>query len=125
MQSAGANSRNSTSVGFSSAARTCSSNLDKRGKNSTSGEAIGPFNSAPGLSRRSAASVFLPATASSASPATAAAVPADWRAFQGTCDLALAADVLYEQRYVGALLELLPHLAPEVLLADGNRQAFG
>lgn len=36
-------------------------------------------------------------------------------------DLALASDVLYEQRNASELLELLPRLAPEVLLADPGR----
>jgi predicted nicotinamide N-methyase len=46
---------------------------------------------------------------------------ADWRAFEGTFDLALAADVLYEERNVEPLLELLPRLAPEVMLAEPGR----
>jgi predicted nicotinamide N-methyase len=46
---------------------------------------------------------------------------ADWRSFAGCFDLVLAADVLYEQRNVRALLELLPRLAPEVLLAEPGR----
>jgi len=46
---------------------------------------------------------------------------ADWRTFAGTYDLALAADVLYEERNVDPLLELLPRLAPEVLLAEPGR----
>jgi predicted nicotinamide N-methyase len=36
-------------------------------------------------------------------------------------DLVLAADVLYERRYVELLLELLPRLGDEVLLADPGR----
>ena len=36
-------------------------------------------------------------------------------------DLALAADVLYEERNVEPLLELLPRLAPEVWLAEPGR----
>jgi predicted nicotinamide N-methyase len=36
-------------------------------------------------------------------------------------DLVLAADVLYEQRNVAALAELLPRLGGEVLLADPGR----
>jgi predicted nicotinamide N-methyase len=48
---------------------------------------------------------------------------ADWRAFGGSFDLALAADVLYETRNVAPLLELLPELAPEVLLAEPGRPA--
>ena len=46
---------------------------------------------------------------------------ADWRAFEGSFDLALAADVLYEERNVEPLLALLPRLAPEVLLAEPGR----
>jgi len=46
---------------------------------------------------------------------------ADWRRFQGDFDLVLAADVLYEERNVEPLLELLPRLAPEVLLAEPGR----
>jgi predicted nicotinamide N-methyase len=46
---------------------------------------------------------------------------ADWRAFGGDYDLALAADVLYEERNVEPLLGLLPRLAPEVLLAEPGR----
>ena len=49
------------------------------------------------------------------------AVRADWRRFEGRFDLALAADVLYEQRNVGPLLALLPSLASEVWLADPGR----
>lgn len=47
----------------------------------------------------------------------------DWRTFAGSFDLALAADVLYEQRNVEPLLELLPILAPTVLLAEPGRPA--
>jgi hypothetical protein len=36
-------------------------------------------------------------------------------------DLVLAADVLYERRNGDRLLELLPSLGPEVLLADPSR----
>ena len=50
---------------------------------------------------------------------------ADWRAFGGAFDLALAADVLYEERNVEPLLELLPRLAPEVLLAEPGRPHAG
>jgi predicted nicotinamide N-methyase len=46
---------------------------------------------------------------------------ADWRSFDGSYELALAADVLYEPRNVDALLELLPRLVPEVLLAEPGR----
>lgn len=49
------------------------------------------------------------------------AAAADWRTFGGAYDLALAADVLYEERNVEPLLELLPRLAPEVLLAEPGR----
>ena len=45
-------------------------------------------------------------------------VHADWRAFAGSFDLVLGADLLYERRNAEALLELLPQLAPEVLLAE-------
>jgi predicted nicotinamide N-methyase len=48
---------------------------------------------------------------------------ADWRAFGGAFDLALAADVLYEARNVEPLLGLLPALAPEVLLGEPGRPA--
>ena len=40
-------------------------------------------------------------------------------------DLVLAADVLYERPAVGALLDLLPRLAPEAWLADPGRPAAG
>ena len=49
------------------------------------------------------------------------AVHADWRGFAGSFDLVLAADLLYEARNAEALLELLPRLAPEVLLAEPGR----
>jgi predicted nicotinamide N-methyase len=47
----------------------------------------------------------------------------DWRepGALGTFDLVLAADVLYERRYVDALAELLPDVGGEVLLADPGR----
>jgi predicted nicotinamide N-methyase len=47
----------------------------------------------------------------------------DWRerGELGTFDLVLAADVLYERRYVEVLVELLPRLGGEVLLADPGR----
>jgi predicted nicotinamide N-methyase len=47
----------------------------------------------------------------------------DWRepGALGTFDLVLAADVLYERRYVDVLAELLPGLGGEVLLADPGR----
>jgi predicted nicotinamide N-methyase len=48
-------------------------------------------------------------------------VQADWRSFTGTFDLVLAADLLYEQRNVDALVGVLPSLAPEVLLAEPGR----
>jgi predicted nicotinamide N-methyase len=40
-------------------------------------------------------------------------------------DLVLAADVLYEHAHVRPLLELLPRLAPRILLADPGRPAAG
>jgi len=40
-------------------------------------------------------------------------------------DVVLAADVLYERAHVRPLLELLPRLAPRVLLADPGRPAAG
>jgi len=49
----------------------------------------------------------------------------DWRQFDGSFDLVLAADVLYEQRNVEPLLALLPSLAAEVLLAEPGRPYFG
>jgi predicted nicotinamide N-methyase len=49
--------------------------------------------------------------------------PADVLA-RGRWSLVLAADVLYERRNVEPLLELLPLLADEVLLADPNRPAL-
>jgi len=49
------------------------------------------------------------------------AVHADWREFTGVFDLALGADLLYEQRNGDALLERLPELAQRVLLADPGR----
>jgi predicted nicotinamide N-methyase len=48
---------------------------------------------------------------------------ADWRAFEGRFDLALAADVLYEPASVEPLLSLLPRIAPRILLADPRRPA--
>ncbi len=54
------------------------------------------------------------------------ALLADWRAPEpllerAPFDLVLAADVLYERRYVDLLLELLPRLGGEILLADPGR----
>ena len=46
---------------------------------------------------------------------------ADWRSFEGEYDLALAADVLYEERNVEPLLKLLPRLAREVWLGEPGR----
>jgi predicted nicotinamide N-methyase len=46
---------------------------------------------------------------------------ADWRSFGGQFDVVLAADVLYEARNVAPLLELLPRLAPEALVAEPGR----
>jgi predicted nicotinamide N-methyase len=50
-----------------------------------------------------------------------ALVNADWRTFDGSYDLALAADVLYEARNVDPLVELLPRLAPEALVGLAGR----
>jgi predicted nicotinamide N-methyase len=52
---------------------------------------------------------------------TLEAVHGDWRAFSGSYDLVLGADLLYEARNAEALLRLLPSLAPEVLLAEPGR----
>jgi predicted nicotinamide N-methyase len=49
------------------------------------------------------------------------AVHEDWSSFAGSFDLVLAADLLYEERNGAALLDLLPLLAPRVLLADPGR----
>ena len=49
------------------------------------------------------------------------AVCADWRAFDGRFDLAVAADVLYEARNVEPLVRLLSRLAPEALVALAGR----
>jgi predicted nicotinamide N-methyase len=49
----------------------------------------------------------------------------DWRRLDGSFDLALAADVLYEERNVEPLLAVLPRLAPEVLLAEPGRPYSG
>ncbi len=49
------------------------------------------------------------------------AVHADWRELPGSFDLVLAADLLYERRNVEALLQVLPGLAPVVLLAEPGR----
>ena len=45
----------------------------------------------------------------------------DWRELEGSFDLVLAADLLYEQRYVAPLVERLPRLAPEALVALAGR----
>jgi predicted nicotinamide N-methyase len=50
---------------------------------------------------------------------------ADWRSFEGSFDLVLAADVLYEERNVEPLLALLPALAPEALVAEPGRPHAG
>jgi len=49
------------------------------------------------------------------------AVHADWSRFEGSFDLVLGADLLYEERNGDALLQLFPALAPRVLLADPGR----
>ena len=54
------------------------------------------------------------------------AMHADWRepdalVARAPFDLVLAADVLYERRYVDLLLALLPRLGPAALLADPGR----
>jgi predicted nicotinamide N-methyase len=49
------------------------------------------------------------------------AVHADWRAFDGSFDLALAADVLYEARNVEALANLLGRIAPQALVGLAGR----
>jgi len=49
------------------------------------------------------------------------AVHAEWSTFAGSYHLALCADILYEERNGEALLELLPALAPRVLLAEPGR----
>ncbi len=51
------------------------------------------------------------------------AVHGDWRAFDGSYGLALGSDLLYEARNADALLEVLPRLGPEVLLAEPGRPA--
>jgi predicted nicotinamide N-methyase len=62
-----------------------------------------------------------------ANPGAAAgrAPPASGLAGRGRFDLVLAADVLYERSAVAPLLDLLPRLAPEALLADPGRPAAG
>jgi predicted nicotinamide N-methyase len=49
------------------------------------------------------------------------AVHADWRAFAGTFDVALAADVLYEERNVEPLVGLLSRIAPTSLVGLAGR----
>jgi predicted nicotinamide N-methyase len=44
---------------------------------------------------------------------------------RGPFDLVLAADVLYERQSVANLLEVLPRLAPEALIADPGRPVSG
>ena len=46
---------------------------------------------------------------------------ADWRSYSGSFDLVLASDVLYERRNVAPLLDLLPRLAPEAIVALAGR----
>jgi len=52
-------------------------------------------------------------------------VAADWRAFTGSFDLVLGADLLYERRNVQALVQLLPSLGSEVLLGEPGRPHAG
>jgi len=49
------------------------------------------------------------------------AVRADWRSFEGSFDLALAADVLYEERNVEPLVGLVLRLAPGALVGLAGR----
>jgi predicted nicotinamide N-methyase len=49
-------------------------------------------------------------------------VHADWRRFDGSFDLALAADVLYEARNVEPLAGLLSRIAPQALVGLAGRQ---
>jgi predicted nicotinamide N-methyase len=49
------------------------------------------------------------------------AVHADWRRFDGSFDLALAADVLYEARNVEPLAGLLSRIAPQALVGLAGR----
>ena len=46
---------------------------------------------------------------------------ADWRGLPGRFDLVLAADLLYEARYVAPLLKALPRLASEALVSLAGR----
>jgi len=48
----------------------------------------------------------------------------EWLVDRGPWDLVLAADVLYERRHVAPLIDLLPRLGSDVLLADPGRQAL-
>ena len=48
-------------------------------------------------------------------------VHADWRRFDGSFDLALAADVLYESRNVEPLVALLSRIAPRALVGLAGR----
>ena len=48
-------------------------------------------------------------------------VHADWRGFDGRFDLALAADVLYEERNVDPLVDLLSRIAPRSLVGLAGR----
>jgi predicted nicotinamide N-methyase len=49
------------------------------------------------------------------------ALHADWRTFDGSFDVALAADVLYEPRNVEPLAGLLSRIAPEALVGLAGR----
>jgi predicted nicotinamide N-methyase len=49
------------------------------------------------------------------------AIHTDWSSVEEPFDLVLGADLLYEERNGDALLEVLPRLAPRVLLAEPGR----
>jgi predicted nicotinamide N-methyase len=68
-----------------------------------------------------AAAIELLAETAAANGVAVTGVRADWRAFEGEFDLALAADVLYEARNVGPLAALLPRVAPRALVALAGR----
>jgi predicted nicotinamide N-methyase len=53
------------------------------------------------------------------------AVHADWRDFDGSFDLALAADVLYEARNVEPLVRLVSRIVPRTLIGLAGRPYEG